>query len=321
MKRMTRRLLAMLLAALMMVSALPVYAAGEGTTVLYGESDVFVCQDGTITWIDFVDGMTYGFSAYTDDSLFFCLSETSSGIVQEYTFLQVPQLTTDADLNSPEVRNSILSYCLENLPSHPENTMIANTQSISSYATTSDPNNTYSVLEDKMRQLYGSSYSNRVLKTDTTTYPGNTIVVKGMLDTVISLNTTYGYQGKQKIASFLASLQGPIGELLMKGNNSRQMITAICNMYNLPSDEFVSSGTLVFYDCSAYFNHYTSVNGKAGPYSQATRADYRLGLSDHGRSVAIQLVLLDTIYSPNQSYYQDTSYSGLIRDGYWSYTH
>ncbi len=121
-----------------------------------------------------------------------------------------------------------------------------------------------------------------------------------MLDTVISLNTTYGYQGKQKIASFLASLQGPIGELLMKGN---------------------TSGTLVFYDCSAYFNHYTSVNGKAGPYSQATRADYRLGLSDHGRSVAIQLVLLDTIYSPNQSYYQDTSYSGLIRDGYWSYTH
>ena len=114
MKRMTRSLLAMLLAALMMVSALPVYAAGEGTTVLYGESDVFVCQDGTITWIDFVDGMTYGFSAYTDDSLFFCSSETSSGIVQEYTFLQVPQLTTDADLNSPEVRNSILSYCLRN---------------------------------------------------------------------------------------------------------------------------------------------------------------------------------------------------------------
>ena len=70
MKRMTRRLLAMLLAALMMVSALPVYAAGEGTTVLYGESDVFVCQDGTITWIDFVDGLTYGFSAYTEDSLF-----------------------------------------------------------------------------------------------------------------------------------------------------------------------------------------------------------------------------------------------------------
>ena len=67
MKRMTRRLLAMLLAALMMVSALPVYAAEEAlndnaTFAPAGpgiDPEPIFCEDGTVMWFAYEIGRAH----------------------------------------------------------------------------------------------------------------------------------------------------------------------------------------------------------------------------------------------------------------------
>jgi hypothetical protein len=314
---MTRRLLAMLLAALMMVSALPVYAAEEAlndnaTFAPAGpgiDPEPIFCEDGTVMWFAYDDQAIYGFSVSTEGTLHFCFSTEGSGISKAYDFTDVPLLTGDFDLRSSEFRWSIWEYCMEQKNDAPYDIYVAERFEAVPFNSNRD-------FLEIMESVYGKEYDNKVLKTDTTSYRGYTIVVKEMLDISVVRNDHYRYKGNQKILEFVTSTIGQSS--FMARNHAPEIAQAIKTMYNLPGDIFLTSGAVDFWNCTAVRHRYTEVNGK-GPYSSTTKSDYLLGIDDYNDPVDVQVRVLEVQYTPNQSHYQESSYSSLIRDAYQAY--
>ena len=138
---------------------------------------------------------------FRSGTLHFCFSTEGSGISKAYDFTDVPLLTGDFDLRSSEFRWSIWEYCMEQKNDAPYDIYVAERFEAVPFNSNRD-------FLEIMESVYGKEYDNKVLKTDTTSYRGYTIVVKEMLDISVVRNDHYRYKGNQKILEFVTSTIG-----------------------------------------------------------------------------------------------------------------
>ena len=295
----------MLLAALMMVSALPVYAAGEPLS----PSPELLFLDNGVFWGKTEGDTVYAIIAHYDQSLMCSIAHSDSDVVFELQLKKVP-LLDHPNYDSNEFWENLLNYCKEESNSSELRAVVLSSSEVVPYNAKDD-------LRQAMIHVYGQP-GTKILKTDSTSYPVS-IHVRETSDLSISKNGMWKYSKGLALTTFVSFCISHVPAL--KNHPKAKIALWVCNAVGHVFEYFDKDGAIEFYDCSFIRHRYTNINGN-GPYSEAVRADYLIGVNDaEAYSTAYLSEILDIVYTPNQSYYQDSSYSGLIRDGYWSYTH
>lgn len=251
----------------------------------------------------------YAIVAHYDQSVMCSIAHSDSDVVFEIQLENVP-LLKHPEYDSNEFWVNLLNYCKQEANSSKMQAVTLSSDDIAPYNAKED-------LRQAMVYVYGQP-GTKILKTDSTSYPV-TIQVRETSDLSINKNSLWEYNKGLALTTFVAFCASHIP--VLKDHPKAKIALWICNAVGHVFEYFDKNGTIEFYDCSFIRHRYTNINGN-GPYSEAVRADYLIGVNDveaYGKAYLSEI--LDIVYTPNQSYYQDTSYNGLIRDGYWSYTH
>ncbi|RHT74934.1 hypothetical protein DW741_01000 [Ruminococcaceae bacterium AM28-23LB] len=304
--RLSKKLLSGLLAMLMCLSSVPAFALPTDSDT--NDAEVFV-TDIAAFWGKTEGETIYIIAAYPDQSLLCSIGKLGSDSVDELRLNNVP-LLAEPNYSSTAFWENVLSYCKSQLRSSDVNTATFSHSSI-------QPRNTYGDLQNAMYSIYGRPYTNKLLKTDYS-YPV-AIEVREMLTIDITYNNDYNYSKGQAVTSFASACMSNIPGL-SKLSHAR-VVSFILDASGAIFEAFSESGSFHFYNCTAIRHRYTNIAGN-GAYSNAIKADYLIGADNINASTTAKLAgVIDVVYTPNQSYYQESGYTSLIRDGYYAYTH
>ena len=304
--RLSKKLLSGLLAMLMCLSSVPAFALPTDSDT--DDAEVFV-TDIAAFWGKTEGETIYIIAAHPDQSLLCSIGQRGSDSVDELRLNNVP-LLAEPNYSSTAFWEDVLSYCKSQLSTSDVNTATFSHNSIQS-------RNTYGDLENEMYSIYGQPYTNKLLKTDYS-YPV-AVEVREMLKINITRNESFNYSKGQAVTSVASACMSNIPGL--SNLPHAQVVSFILDISGGIFEAFSSSGTIEFWNCTAIRHRYTNIAGN-GAYSNAIKADYLIGADNITASATAKLAgVIDVIYTPNQSYYQESGYTSLIRDGYYAYTH
>lgn len=287
-------------------------------------SEKCVLIDGAALWADIVDGKVYVITAYDDGRTHYAVADLADKGEKIYE-MWLPAANTLSIQENQYVDEQFwqdkLHFLLKD-DSILKETKVIIQESPEYYFNGARSTNAKGALEAMLKSIYGSPVFDKLIKQDTTSYPGYTIQVKEMLDLDVRLSASYAYTVGMTAGTIIAAIIAKIPpEYASKGLKAIGIALDALGIVNAAQTIFSKSGTLEHYDCTAIRTRYTAVNGNPGPFSRASKVDYLLGLDDKNVSNSTTMEYVDGHFTPDESYYSNSQYRYLIDDAYWSYTH
>lgn len=236
-----------------------------------------------------------------------------AGILKQFVFSVVSENIYEEINNSSLSAADLMTYCIEHESEACVN--IYQIEEIVSASKTRGTGATY--FTQQLNSIYGSPYSNKLLKTDTTTYPGYTMKVYAALTTSVHNFADYEFKkgmAALTIATFIADKAGvPYAKVL-------NQLLAAYGLFDAAKELFNTNGTVSAYLLTATQHRYVNVNG-AGPYSEIIKLTEYLGLDYSNENVDASMQQTTVMYTPDNSVlFTDSTYNKLIKAAYENYT-